>query len=103
MVGEPEVLFLDEPTTGMNLMSGSMRGVAWVVVQMRTRKLLKRLLAAPMRRCFRWTRAGKKKRAWLWTRRAPPANHLEKWPSVLSRLSSVDQTDAKYGGPPTST
>jgi ABC-2 type transport system permease protein len=34
----------------MNLMSGSMWGVAWIVVYMRTRKLLKRLLATPMKR-----------------------------------------------------
>jgi hypothetical protein len=31
-------------------MSGSMWGIGWVLVNMRVRKLLKRLLAAPMRR-----------------------------------------------------
>jgi ABC-2 type transport system permease protein len=42
--------FLIPGLVGMNLMSGSMWGIGWVVVNMRVRKLLKRLLAAPMRR-----------------------------------------------------
>ena len=42
--------FLVPGLIAMNLMSGSMWGVAWVVVHMRVRKLLKRFLAAPMRR-----------------------------------------------------
>jgi ABC-type multidrug transport system permease subunit len=52
-VHEPGSRYIDFLVPGliaMNLMSGSMWGVAWVVVQMRVRKLLKRLLAAPMRR-----------------------------------------------------
>ena len=35
---------------GMNIMSGSMWGLAWAIVQERRRKLLKRLAATPMRR-----------------------------------------------------
>ncbi len=42
--------FLVPGLVGMNLMSGSMWGIGWVIVNMRVRKLLKRLLAAPMRR-----------------------------------------------------
>jgi ABC-2 type transport system permease protein len=42
--------FLIPGLLGMNLMSGSMWGIAWVIVNMRVRKLLKRMLAAPMRR-----------------------------------------------------
>jgi ABC-2 type transport system permease protein len=42
--------FLIPGLIGMNLMSGSMWGIGWVIVNMRVRKLLKRLLAAPMRR-----------------------------------------------------
>jgi ABC-type multidrug transport system permease subunit len=52
-VHEPGSRYIDFLVPGliaMNLMSGSMWGVAWVIVQMRTRKLLKRLLAAPMKR-----------------------------------------------------
>jgi ABC-2 type transport system permease protein len=52
-VHEPGARYIDFLVPGliaMNLMSGSMWGVAWVIVQMRTRKLLKRLLAAPMKR-----------------------------------------------------
>ena len=52
-VHEPGSRYIDFLIPGliaMNLMSGSMWGVAWVIVNMRTRKLLKRLLAAPMRR-----------------------------------------------------
>jgi ABC-2 type transport system permease protein len=42
--------FLIPGLLGMNLMSGSMWGIGWVIVNMRVRKLLKRLLATPMRR-----------------------------------------------------
>jgi ABC-2 type transport system permease protein len=42
--------FLIPGLVGMNLMSGSMWGIGWVIVNMRVRKLLKRMLAAPMRR-----------------------------------------------------
>lgn len=35
---------------GMNLMGGGLWGLAWTIVEMRNRKLLKRLLATPMRR-----------------------------------------------------
>jgi ABC-2 type transport system permease protein len=52
-VHEPGSRYIDFLIPGliaMNLMSGSMWGVAWVIVHMRTRKLLKRLLAAPMKR-----------------------------------------------------
>jgi ABC-2 type transport system permease protein len=52
-VHEPGARYIDFLIPGllaMNLMSGSMWGVAWVIVHMRVRKLLKRLLAAPMRR-----------------------------------------------------
>jgi ABC-2 type transport system permease protein len=52
-VHEPGSRYIDFLIPGliaMNLMSGSMWGVAWVVVHMRVRKLLKRLLAAPMKR-----------------------------------------------------
>src|SRR4051812_40307704 len=42
--------FLIPGLLGMNLMSGSMWGIGWVIVNMRVRRLLKRLLAAPMRR-----------------------------------------------------
>ena len=49
-VGSRYIDFLVPGLIAMNLMSGSMWGVAWVVVYMRVRKLLKRFLAAPMRR-----------------------------------------------------
>jgi ABC-2 type transport system permease protein len=42
--------FLIPGLVGMNLMSGSMWGIGWVIVNMRVRKLMKRMLAAPMRR-----------------------------------------------------
>ncbi len=48
--GSRYIDFLIPGLIAMNLMSGSMWGVAWVIVHMRVRKLLKRLLAAPMRR-----------------------------------------------------
>lgn len=52
-VHEPGSRYIDFLVPGliaMNLMSGSMWGLAWVIVHMRVRKLLKRLLAAPMRK-----------------------------------------------------
>jgi ABC-type multidrug transport system permease subunit len=52
-VHEPGSRYIDFLIPGllaMNLMSGSMWGIGWVIVEMRVRKLLKRLLAAPMRR-----------------------------------------------------
>jgi len=48
--GSRYIDFLIPGLIAMNLMSGSMWGIGWVVVEMRVRKLLKRLLAAPMRR-----------------------------------------------------
>src|SRR5262245_63631050 len=42
--------FLIPGLIGMNLMSGSMWGIGWVIVNMRVRKLLKRLMATPARR-----------------------------------------------------
>jgi ABC-2 type transport system permease protein len=53
IVREPGARYIDfliPGLIGMNLMSGSMWGIGWVLVNMRVRKLLKRLLAAPMRR-----------------------------------------------------
>jgi ABC-2 type transport system permease protein len=35
---------------GVNLMSSSMWGIGWVIVEMRTKRLVKRMLATPMRR-----------------------------------------------------
>jgi ABC-type multidrug transport system permease subunit len=49
-VGSRYIDFLIPGLIAMNLMSGSMWGVAWVIVHMRVRRLLKRFLAAPMRR-----------------------------------------------------
>jgi ABC-2 type transport system permease protein len=52
-VSEPGARYIDfliPGLIGMNLMSGSMWGIGWTIVNMRIRKLLKRLLAAPMRR-----------------------------------------------------
>jgi ABC-type polysaccharide/polyol phosphate export permease len=48
--GSRYIDFLIPGLLAMNLMSGSMWGIGWVIVEMRVRKLLKRLLAAPMRR-----------------------------------------------------
>ncbi|HVU53333.1 MAG TPA: ABC transporter permease [Polyangia bacterium] len=48
--GSRYIDFLVPGLLGMNLMSGSMWGIGWVIVNMRVRKLLKRLLATPMRR-----------------------------------------------------
>jgi ABC-type multidrug transport system permease subunit len=42
--------FLIPGLIGMNLMSGSMWGIGWVIVNLRVRKLLKRLMATPVRR-----------------------------------------------------
>lgn len=42
--------FLVPGLMGMNLMSGSMWAVGWGLVNLRTKKLLKRLLATPLRR-----------------------------------------------------
>jgi len=53
LVTEPGTRYIDfliPGMIGMNLMSGSMWGLGWAIVNMRVRKLLKRLLAAPMRR-----------------------------------------------------
>jgi ABC-2 type transport system permease protein len=52
-VTEPGARYIDflvPGLIGMNLMSGSMWGIGWLIVNMRVRKLLKRLLATPMRR-----------------------------------------------------
>jgi ABC-2 type transport system permease protein len=48
--GSRYIDFLVPGLIGMNLMSGSMWGIGWVIVDMRVRKLLKRLLATPVRR-----------------------------------------------------
>ena len=42
--------FLIPGLLGMNIMSGGMWGVGFVLVEMRSRKLLKRMIATPMRR-----------------------------------------------------
>jgi ABC-type multidrug transport system permease subunit len=42
--------FLIPGLLGMNLMSASMWGIGWAIVQTRLRKLLKRMLATPMRK-----------------------------------------------------
>ena len=42
--------FLIPGLLGMNLMGAGLWGIGWVVVEARTRRLLKRLLATPMRR-----------------------------------------------------
>jgi ABC-2 type transport system permease protein len=48
--GNRYIDFLMPGLIGMNLMGGGMWGVGYVIVDMRVRKLLKRLLATPMRR-----------------------------------------------------
>jgi ABC-type multidrug transport system permease subunit len=48
-VGSRYIDFLLPGMIGMNLMGGGMWGIGFVVVDMRVRKLLKRLLATPMR------------------------------------------------------
>jgi ABC-2 type transport system permease protein len=42
--------FLIPGLIGMNIMSGSMWGIGWVIVNTRVRKLLKRMMATPVRR-----------------------------------------------------
>jgi ABC-type multidrug transport system permease subunit len=48
--GSRYIDFLIPGLLGMNIMGSSMWGIGWVIVQNRTRKLLKRLVATPMRR-----------------------------------------------------
>jgi ABC-type multidrug transport system permease subunit len=48
--GSRYIDFLIPGLIGMNLMSGGMWGVGYVIVDMRTRKLMKRLMATPMKR-----------------------------------------------------
>ncbi len=48
--GTRYVDFLVPGLIGMNVMQGSLWGVGWAIVNLRVRKLLKRLLATPMRR-----------------------------------------------------
>lgn len=48
--GSRYIDFLVPGLIGMNVMSGSMWAVGWVIVNLRVRKLLKRLLATPVRR-----------------------------------------------------
>ena len=48
--GSRYIDFLIPGLLGMNIMGSSMWGIGWSIVQMRTRKLLKRLTATPMRR-----------------------------------------------------
>jgi ABC-2 type transport system permease protein len=48
--GDRYIDFLLPGLIGMNLMGGGLWGVGFVIVDMRVRKLLKRLLATPMRR-----------------------------------------------------
>ncbi len=53
LVTEPGARYIDfliPGLLGMNIMSGGMWGVGYALVDMRTRKLLKRLVATPMRR-----------------------------------------------------
>lgn len=53
LVSEPGARYIDfliPGLLGMNLMSGGLWGAGFAVVDMRQRKLLKRLIAAPMRR-----------------------------------------------------
>ncbi len=51
--------FLIPGLIGMNLLAGSMWGVGYVIVDMRVRKLLKRLIATPMKRShFLWSALG---------------------------------------------
>jgi ABC-type multidrug transport system permease subunit len=49
-VGARYIDFLVPGLVGMNLMSGSMWGIGYAIVEMRTKKLVKRMLATPMRR-----------------------------------------------------
>ncbi len=61
-VTEPGARYIDflvPGLLGMNLMSGSLWGVGFVIVDMRVKKLLKRLAATPMTRSdFLWSIAG---------------------------------------------
>ena len=57
--GSRYIDFLVPGLLGMNLMGGSLWGVAFVIVDMRVKKLLKRLAATPMTRTdFLWSIAG---------------------------------------------
>jgi ABC-type multidrug transport system permease subunit len=54
--GSRYIDFLIPGLIGMTIMSSGMWGIGWVVVEMRTRKLLKRLVATPMSRAqFLWS------------------------------------------------
>src|SRR5205085_8272608 len=54
--GSRYIDFLIPGLVGMNVMSSGMWGIGYVVVEMRTRKLLKRLVATPMSRTqFLWS------------------------------------------------
>jgi ABC-type polysaccharide/polyol phosphate export permease len=54
--GSRYIDFLIPGLLGMNVMSSGMWGIGYVVVEMRTRKLLKRLVATPMSRAqFLWS------------------------------------------------
>jgi len=54
--GSRYIDFLIPGLIGMNVMSSGMWGIGYVVVEMRTRKLLKRLIATPMSRAqFLWS------------------------------------------------
>lgn len=48
--GSRYIDFLIPGLLGLNIMGSSMWGIGWVIVQSRTRKLLKRMMATPMRR-----------------------------------------------------
>ena len=48
--GSRYIDFLIPGLIGMNLMSGSMWGIGWHIANLRVRKLLKRMLATPMKR-----------------------------------------------------
>jgi ABC-type multidrug transport system permease subunit len=57
--GSRYIDFLIPGLLGMNLLAGSMWGVGYVIVDMRVRKLLKRLVATPMKRShFLWSALG---------------------------------------------
>jgi ABC-2 type transport system permease protein len=49
-VGARYIDFLIPGLVGLNLMSSSMWGIGYLIVEMRTKKLIKRMLATPMRR-----------------------------------------------------
>ena len=48
--GSRYIDFLVPGLLGLNLMSSGMWGIGYVIVEMRTRKLIKRLLATPMKK-----------------------------------------------------